>query len=409
MRYRQSTEPVAQIAQELGVEAIVEGAVARSGNRVVVTIQLIDAGEDRHLWAQRYDREVGDLISMEVELSQEIANHIGSTLGTHPVVSTASQVVDPQVYELCLLGRYHWNKRTASGLAKALEYYQQAVARDPNYAPAYAGLANAYALLPSYHGVELRGTYAKAASAARHAIELDDTLSDAHATLGFIGLNYGAWDPSQVEKELRRALELNPNYATAHHWLAFYLRFEGRNTEALAEIERARELDPLSAVVNGDQGFFLYGAGHFEEARVRLRQAMELAPDFGWPHITMALIECESGQPDKAVDEARAGLNLDTNDPSAMADAGYVLAVAGHTEEARKLLSAIQELVHRGSASPRYAASIELGLGQRDQALDSIAEMAKLNFGAAIPGLVQWHYFDQLKTDSRYQRLLARE
>ena len=409
MRYRQSTEPIAQIARELGVDAVVEGAVARSGTRVVVTIQLIDAAEDRHLWAQRYDRQVGDLIGMETELSEEIAGHIGSTLRIHPIVKAVSHSVDPQVYELCLLGRYYWNRRTAAGLAKALEYYQRAVARDPNYAPAYAGLANAYAVLPSYNGVELRDIYAKGVSAARHAIELDDTLADAHATLALIGLNYGPWDPGQVEKELRRALQLNSNYATAHHWYAFYLRFAGRNSEALAEIERARQLDPLSAAVTSDEGFFLYGAGRFEEARARLRQAVELAPDFGWPHATLALIEWESGNTSRAVNEARAALTLDAEDPSVMADAGYVLAVTGHAEEARKLLARVQALVQHGSASPRYAASIELGLGQRQQALNSLQAMEKLGFGAAVPGLVQWHYFDQLKTDSRYQKLLIQE
>jgi eukaryotic-like serine/threonine-protein kinase len=408
LRYRQTGEPIAQIAQELGVEAVVEGAVTRSGKRVAVMVQLIDATEDRHLWAHKYDRDIGDLLSMEAELSREIANQVGATLNEHSSIKLAkSRPVDPQLYELCLLARYHWNKRSAAGLTKSVEYYQQAIARDPTYAPAYAGLANAYALLPAYEGVGLRNTYAKAVSAARKAIELDDTLADAHATLGLIGLNYGPWDPVQVEKELRRALELNSNYASAHHWFAFYLRFTGRSNEALEEIERARQLDPLSAIVNCDQGFFLYGAGRFKEARVRLRQAMELAPELGSPHIALALIEWESGHPADAAREARAALTLDGNDPSMMADAGYVLAVTGHTAEAVKLLAGVQNLVHRGSASPRYAASIELGLGQREQAIDSLQEMPKLNFGAAVPGLVQWHYFNQLKTDSRYQKLVA--
>ena len=408
MRYRESKEPVTQIARELGVEAVVEGAVTRSGNRVVVTVQLIDATEDRHLWAQKYERDVGDLLSMEAELSKEIAGQVGSTLGDHSVVkATKSRAVDPQVYELCLLGRYHWNKRTAEGLAKSAEYYQQAIARDPNYAPAYAGLANAFALMPSYSGVAIGDTYAKATTAAHRALELDDTLADAHATLGLIGLNYGTWNPLQEEKEFHRALELNPNYASAHHWFAFYLRFADRSNEALAEIERARQLDPLSAVVNADEGFFLYGAYRFEEARSWLRRAIELAPDFGSPHSFLALVELESGDPSKAPKEAHLALMLDPGDPNVMAEAGYVLAVTGYAEEARKLLATVKDLVRRGSASPRCVASIQIGLGQRKEALDTLEEMAKLNFGAALRGVVQWHAFDQLKTDSRYPKLVS--
>ena len=408
MRYRETNEPVTQIARELGVEAIIEGAVVRSGKRVMVTVQLIDATEDRHMWAQRYDRDVGDLLSMEEELSQEIAGQIGATLSTHSLVKTAkSRPVDPQVYELCLLGRYHWNKRTAAGLVKSAEYYQQAIAHDPGYAPAYAGLANAYALLPSYDSVGLQDTYAKATAAARHALELDDTLADAHATLGLIGLNYGAWEPAQEEKEFRRALELNPNYATAHQWFAFYLRFVGRTDEALAEMERARQLDPLSTIVNADEGFFLYGTHRFEEARVRLRQAVELGPDFGQPHETLALIECESGHPSDARNEARAGLTLDSSNPRTMGEAGYVLAVTGNRGEARKLLATVQGMVRHGLGNPSYVAFIQIGLGQRAQALDTLEQMPNLNIGAAVPGLVQWHIFDNLNTDSRYRKLLS--
>ena len=408
MRYRQTNEPVSQIARELGVEAIVEGAVTRSGQRVVVTVQLIDAIDDRHLWAQKYDRDVGDILNMEAELSQEIASQVGATLSARSSTKAAnSRSVDPQVYELCLLGRYHWNKRTAEGLSKSAEYYQQAIARDPTYAPAYAGLADAYALLPAYDSVRLRDTYALADATARHAVELDETLAEAHATLALIGLNYGTWNPAQEEEEFRRALELNPNYATAHHWFAFYLVFRGRSNEALAEIERARQLDPLSAVVNADEGFFLYGARHFPEARIRLQRAFELAPDFGQPHATLALIELESGQPSEALHEASVSLALDPMNPHTIGEAAYVLAMAGRAAEARKLLAAVQDMVRRGSASPSYVALIEIGLGKREAALSALKELKKQNVGAVLPGLVQWHAFDELRTDSRYQQLLA--
>jgi TolB-like protein/DNA-binding winged helix-turn-helix (wHTH) protein/Tfp pilus assembly protein PilF len=405
MRYKQTTEPINQIARELGVEAILEGAVARSGDRVTVTVQLIDATEDRHLWAQKYDRNLSDLLGMEAELSQQIASQVGGTIrAQHVIKSPKSRPMDSQVYELCLLGRFHWNKRTAADLAKSAQYYQQAVDRDPDYAPAYAGLANAYALMPSYGSVDVRGSYAKAAAAAHHALDLDDTLAETHATLGLIALN---WLPdwNRAEPELRRALELNPNYATAHHWFAFYLLQSDRSSEALAEMDVAHQLDPLSAIINADQGELLYCARRYKEARVSLRQAIELEPDFGQPHQTLAIIDLETGHKSDALKEARAALVLDPDDPRTIGETGYVLAAVGQTAEATKLLATLNDMVRRGSAYPVYAALIYMGLGQRNEALAAIAE----NGDAKMYGdLVQWHVFEELKTDPRYQKLVAK-
>lgn len=408
MRYKQTEKPITEIARELGVEAIVEGAVARSGNQVTVTVQLIDAAEDRHLWAQKYHRDLGDLLGMESELAQQIASQVGGTLSLQQHIRVKnSSPVDPQVYDLCLMGRYHWNKRTAADLTRSVEYFQQAIGRDPTYAPAYAGLANAYAVLPHYNSVELRDSFAKAVAAAHHALELDDTLAEAHATLGLIGLSK-APDWMQTEPEFRRALELNPNYATAHHWIAFYLFLSDRRNEALSEMELARQLDPLSAIINADEGHFLYAARRYEEAKARLRQATELAPDLGQPHETLALIDLETGHTSDALDEARTGLALDPNNPRTIGEAGYVLAVTGQTGEARKLLVTLKNLVRRGSAFPSFAAFIQIGLGQRDEALDSLEEMMQSNIGAGLHGLGQWHICDELHADSRYQKLVAR-
>jgi len=408
MRYKQTNEPITQIARELGVEAIVEGAVARSGDRVTVTVQLIDATEDRHLWAQRYDRNLGDLLGMEAELSQEIARQVGGKLSSQRNFKTGqSRPVNPQVYDLCLMGRFHWNKRTATDLAKSVEYFQQAIARDPTYAPAYAGLANAYALLPSYDSVGVRDSYAKAEAAAHHALELDDTMAEAHATLGLLGLNSRP-DWKKVEPEFRRALDLNPNYATAHHWYAFYQLFSGRLAEALAEIEMARRLDPLAVIINADQGEFLYAVRRYEEAEVRLRQAIELAPDFGQPHETLALIALETGHTSEALQEARAGLALATTNPRTIGEAGYILAATGQTGEARKLLATVKDMVRQGSADPVFAALIHMGLGQRSDAMDAIEVTVNAKMGAGLESLMQWHAFDELDADPRYQNLLAR-
>jgi TolB-like protein/DNA-binding winged helix-turn-helix (wHTH) protein/Tfp pilus assembly protein PilF len=405
MRYKQTSQSITQIGQELGADAIVEGSVARSGNRLTVTIQLIDATEDRHLWAQRFDRNLGDLLSLEAELSQQIASQVGATLSSQRALAAAgTRPVDPQVHELCLMGRYHWNKRTAADLKKSVEYYQQAIARDPTYAPAYAGLADSYALMPSYDSVLMKDSYAKAADAAHHALQLDDSLAQAHTTLGFLGLNSRTgW--TQAGPEFRRALDLNPNYATAHHWFAFYLVFFGRWNEALAEIEIAQQLDPVSAIIRADEGHFLYAMRRYDEAKVRLRQAIDLTPDLGQPHETLALIYLETGQTQDAFGEARTGLALDPDNPRTIAEAGYVLAVTGHKDQARELLARLNKLVLHGASTPLYAAFIYTGLGQRSRALDALEEASVC---CVFQGTDQWHILDGLQDDPRYQRLMAK-
>jgi TolB-like protein/DNA-binding winged helix-turn-helix (wHTH) protein/Tfp pilus assembly protein PilF len=405
MRYRRTEEPVAQIARELGVDAIVEGAVARSGDRVSITVQLINAAEDRHLWAQTYERDIADILAIEAEVSLAIAGRVGGTLGLKQARLTSTRQVDPRVYELCLIGRFHWNKHAGPDMSKAQDYYQQAIALDPGYAPAYAGLANTYLGLALHGLAPFRPSMDKAEVAARRALELDESLVEAHATLGLVILNAKPeWMRS--EPEFRRAIELDRNSAVAHNWLAYYLFFAERRKEALAEIALAIQLDPLSASANADEGHFLYAAHHFDEARARLRRAIELAPEYGQPHGTLALVELESGHRADAFKEARTALELDPNSPRIMGEAGYVLASTEHSPESRGLLAAMQDAERRGAFTPVFSAMIEIGLGQRDQALESLTRM--VDSGIGLEGLVQWHAFDELSADSRFKKLLAK-
>jgi TolB-like protein/DNA-binding winged helix-turn-helix (wHTH) protein/Tfp pilus assembly protein PilF len=405
MKYRRTEEPVAQIARELGVDAIVEGAVTRSGDRVSITVQLIAAAEDRHLWAQTYEGNLAEILSIEAEVSQAIAGQIGGTLGLKQAGLTSTRPVDPRVYELCLIGRFHWNKHTGPDMSKAEDYYQQAIARDPNYAPAYEGLANVYVGLALHGLAPFQPSMDKAIVAARRALELDEGLAEAHATLGLVVLHTSReWMRS--EPEFRRAIELDRNNAIAHDWLAYPLFFADRRDEALAEIALARQLDPLSAGTNADEGHFLYAAHRFDEARAKLRRAIELAPEFGQPHATLALIELESGHRAEAFKEARTALALDPNSPLIMGEAGYVLASTEHAVESRELLAAMQDAARRGAFTPVYSAMIEIGLGQRDQALESLTRM--VDSGNGLEGLVQWHAFDELSADSRFKKLLAK-
>jgi TolB-like protein/DNA-binding winged helix-turn-helix (wHTH) protein/Tfp pilus assembly protein PilF len=405
MRYRRTEAPVAQIARELGVDAIVEGSVARSGDRVSITVQLIAAAEDRHLWAQTYERNLADILSIEAEVSRAIAGRVGGALGLKQAGLTNTRPVDPRVYELCLLGRFHWNKHSGPDVRKSEDYYQQAIARDAGYAPAYVGLANAYVGLALRGLAPFRPSMDKAVVAARRALELDDSLAEAHATLGLLDLytNPG-W--MRAEPEFRQAIELDRNNAVAHDWLAYYLFFADRRDEALAEIALARQLDPLSASANADEGHFLYAARHFDEARTKLNRAIEIEPAFGEPHATLALIEFESGHREDALKEARTALELDPNNTRIMGEAGYVLASTDHAAESRELLAVVQDVARRGPSTPVFSAMIEIGLGQRDQALESLTRM--VDSGDGLEGLVQWHAFDELSADSRFKKLLAK-
>jgi len=408
MRYKGTNESIAQIARDLGVDAIVEGAVARSGDRVTITVQLINAAEDRHLWAQTYDRHLEDILAIEAEVSRAIAGQVGVTLGLQQARLASSRPVDARVYELCLMGRFHINKRTGADLAKAEDYYQQAIAGDPGYAPAYAGLAKVYVLLPSYGPAPLRVSLAKATAAARRALDLDEGVAEVHATLGLIALNTNPeWTHS--EPEFRRAIKFDPSDATAHRWLAYYLLFAGRRAEALTEIALARQLDPLSAGTNSDEGHFLYVTRHFGEARARLQVAIELAPDFGQSYATLALVELESGHPAEALKEARIGLELDPQNPRTLGEAGYVLASTGKTAESRQLLATLQDVARGGAATAWvYSAMVEIGLGERDRALESLRELLDPKNGGGFQGIGQYHAFDVLSADSRYQELLAK-
>jgi TolB-like protein/DNA-binding winged helix-turn-helix (wHTH) protein/Tfp pilus assembly protein PilF len=408
MQYKRTVKPINQIARELGVDSIVEGSVARSGNHVTVTVQLIDATADRHLWAQKYERRIEDILTVEAELSQAIASQVNATLSARQIGLPKPGPVDPTVHELCLLGRYHWNKRTVADFVKAADYFQQAIARDPNYAPAHAGLADVYAMAPSYGPYSIEDGAAKGTAEANRALALTDDLAEAHATLGLIHLaRLSDWAKS--EAEFRRALDIDPNYANAHHWLAYDLLFFGHTGEALAEIAMARQLDPLTGVTNADEGHFLYAARRFDDAKVRLQRAIELAPELGQPHATLALVELETGHSTDALREARTALALDPDSPNTLGEAGYVMASTGDTAHAKELLARLRTLAQEGSSFNTSPAMIEIALGQQDQAVDTLRDdlvgMAQLGIG--LGSLAQWHAFDVLPGNARYQALVA--
>jgi TolB-like protein/DNA-binding winged helix-turn-helix (wHTH) protein/Tfp pilus assembly protein PilF len=405
MSYKHSGKSMRAIAKELGVDAVVEGSVARSNGKVSVTVQLIDPGEDRHLWAQVYERRTEDLLSMESELAGAIAGRVTHTLSPAQPKPEVARSVDPALYELELMGRYHWNKRTEPDFAQAKTYFEQAIARDPNYAPGYAGLADVLAMSPMYGPSQYEARMVEAAAQAHHAIELDDSLAQAHAILGFIKLaDTKAWGES--ETEFRRALAIDPSFADAHHWFAYLLFFMGRRDDALVEIAKAQALDPMTAVTNADEGHFLYVTRDYVKARTRLERAIELAPEFGQPHSTRAIMQLETGHAGDAEREARLALKLDPDNPRTQAEVGYVLASIGDSAEANALFASLEELAKRKAASPNFAALVALGLGQFERAMALVKTNVPWNV-SGLYALGQWHAFDPLTADARFRQLLT--
>jgi len=292
MHYKNNQPQVGQIGRELGVQYVLEGSVRRDAGKVRVSAQLIQMSDQTHLWARQYDRDLSNLLGLQGEIAQEIGDEIQLTLGENKSASAISKAQIPKSYEaydLYLKGRYFWNKRTPEGFEEAIKYFQQAIAKDPDYARAYAGLADCYALLPGYTmTIPQTEALPKARAAALKALQLDERLAEAHTSMALIAENYD-WDWQTAEKEYRRAIELNPNYATAHHWYAEYLTWNGRFDEALRESERARQLDPLSLIIAADNAMIFYYSRQYDRAEKGFNAVLEMEPTFPRAHMVRSV------------------------------------------------------------------------------------------------------------------------
>jgi TolB-like protein/DNA-binding winged helix-turn-helix (wHTH) protein/Tfp pilus assembly protein PilF len=282
MTYKGVRKPLAQIGGELNVDAVVEGSVLRSGERVRITAQLIRVPADKHVWAQSYEGDIRDTLALQNKVARAIVEQIRVTLNRHEQAALEhAKAVNPEAFQAYLAGRYFWNKRTGDGLKKAIDYFNQAIEKDPNYAQAYAGLADAYALSGDWeYGIlSPEDAFPKAKAAATKALALDDNLAEAHTSLAFV-LDLYDWDWESAEQEYKRAIALNPGYATAHHWYAWHLIVMGRNSEALAESRKAESLDPLSPIISADLADALCVAHLYDESVQQSRKTLEMHPYF---------------------------------------------------------------------------------------------------------------------------------
>jgi TolB-like protein/DNA-binding winged helix-turn-helix (wHTH) protein/Flp pilus assembly protein TadD len=407
MSYKHARKPLPQIARELNVDAVVEGSVLRSGDRVRITAQLIEASTDKHLWSQSYEGELRDTLSLQNAVAREIADQIQINLEPREQAALKSvQVVNPDAYESYLKGRFFWNKRTANGLKTALAYFNQSIAQDPKFARAYSGLSDTYALLGDwqYAVMSSKEAFPKAKDAAIHALALDSTLGEAHNSLAFC-LEGFDWDFESAEKEFQRAIELNPGYATAHHWYAWHLGLLGRYDEAIAEMKKAQNLDPLSLIINSDLAELLLIAHSYDESMRQSRKTIEMDPNFALAHNQLGQAYLQQHKNEEAVAELQDAVQLSGSSPTCITNLARAYVASGKKREASDLLETLKK-----RATPSYSYSAEIAmiyasLGDKDQAMIWLAKGFDERFN---PGVLIRTGFDPLRSDPRFQDLLRR-
>ncbi|MDQ3742959.1 MAG: tetratricopeptide repeat protein [Acidobacteriota bacterium] len=356
-----------RLGQKLGVDAVLEGAIRRRGEHVRITVQLVSVRGETTLWAESFNEKFTDIFAVEDSISEQVAAALILKLTSDEKRRlTKHYTEDVEAYQAYLKGRYFWNKRTEEGMRKGVECFRRAIELDPLYALAYAGLADSYNLLGIYNVSAPREIFPKARAAAVKALEIDDTLAEAHTSLAHV-LQYFDWDWSGAEREYRRALELNPDYATTHHWYANYLITMGRHTEAMEEMRRAQRLDPLSPIIEGNIGNHLYYTRRYDQAIKHFQKMLEMEPDFYGTHSNLGGVYEQKGMYEEAISEFEKALALDDN-LSTRAWLGHAYAIAGQTAAAHEVINDLKERAESRYISPYDIAMIYVGLGEREQA-----------------------------------------
>jgi TolB-like protein/DNA-binding winged helix-turn-helix (wHTH) protein/Tfp pilus assembly protein PilF len=403
MQYKKTRRTLREIASDLGVDAVVQGAVARSGNSVRVTAHLIDAATEEHLWARTYDRELRDVLTLQREVAAAIADAIQVELRPAERRRLAAPTsVDPDAYEAYLKGRFYWSTRTAEGKKKAAHFFEESIAKDPTYAPAYSGLSDTYRMF-GIGGLPPSEYMPRAEAAARKALALDDGLAEAHASLAGVLYRY-RWDWRGAEREFRLSLELDPASAEAHRAYAVYLMALRRNEDAVPEARRAWDLSPLSPVINVELGLALVRAGRFAEAVQRLNKTLEIAPDFWRVYATMAQVHQRQGDWEGAVALLEKANSFGNHD--AIPWLAYAYARSRQRARAQALLARLKTLGPGEYVSPQSLALVHLGLGEKDAAL-ALLEKAFDAHAFEVLGFAG-EIYEGLHDDPRFQDLLRR-
>lgn len=408
-RYKGKELDPNKIARELSVQAVLLGRVVQRGEQLILNLELVDASNENVIWSEQYARKQADLVSLQTEIARDVSNKLKTKLtGADEQKVAKNYTTNNEAYQLYLKGRYHWNKRTGADIRKSVEYFQQAIDKDPTYALAYAGLAEAYILLPGYTTDSPQETYPKARAAAMKALEMDETLAEAHNALAGVKAEYD-WNFAEAEKEFKRAIELNPNYASARHWYAEYLLNMGRKEEALAEIKRAQQVDPLSLIINSMLGLTYREVGQYEQAVEQLKKTMEMDPNFPRAHLFLAETYERKGLFEEAIAEYEKHSLLLGMPPEEVAKEKKEIMEAYKNGGAKGYWRKLLELYERRRASrpnaPRPPFSVLAGiyvqLGENERAF-ALLEKEIEQRGSGF-GRIQSSVFDPVRSDPRFQ------
>jgi serine/threonine-protein kinase len=410
MGYRNTQKSVRQIGRELNVDAVVEGSIERVGSRVRISAQLIRTATDEHLWADSYDRDARDVLLLQNEVAQSVAREVRVTLTPEERAGLArARAIDPAAYELYLKARVAWNERTEGSINRAIAYLTEAIAREPDYAAAHAGLADCYLSLGfsfDVGSVPPHEAIPKAKAAATKALALDDMLAEAHNSLAYAKLNYD-WDWPGAEAEFRRAISLNPGSPEAHHWYAHLLVSSGRFEESLAESDRALALDHLNPIINTHLGWNYFFARHYEKAVAQLGRTLELNPNYGLAYWYRGLAYEQQGKLTGALADMRKGATLLTGNVVVSGDIGHVHARANERREALRVIDELRQLSTRRYVSPFEIALIYVGLGEQDRAFEWF-EKAYADRADMLVYLNVDPRLDAIRRDPRFAALVAR-
>jgi adenylate cyclase len=408
--FNSAPENLPQIAKQLGVAHVLEGSVQKANDQIRVNVQLINALTDAHLWADTFDRKLTDIFAVESEIAKTIADTLQAKLtGSEKTAMLKKPTENSEAHELYLKGRHFWNLRTEANIKKALEYFQQAIEKDPSYALAYTGLADCYSIIPNYADRPPKEDYARGLAAAHRAIELDDSLAEAHTALAnALGANLQF---SAAEAEFKRAFALDPNYASAHQWYGEMLQSLGRFDESIAELQRARDLDPLSLIISTILASVYYSAGRNEEALQQLQRAFDLDPNFGVAYWVRGQILETKGEFDKAIEDYKKSDSATPMDQT-QAMIACVYARSGRVADAQNILNQLMTESQHSYVSSYALAEVQAMLGNKDEAIRLLEkaydERSIPVGGAGVGGPKIDRRFDSLRGDPRFQKLLAK-
>jgi len=409
MQFKKTNKRADQIGSDLGVGHVVEGSVRRTGGRIRIAVQLIETRSESQLWAEQYERDAKDLLTLQRDIAEAIARQITTSLGIARANVTADarrHSSSAEAYEHYLRGRYHWLQDTTDGLQKAMEHFRRAIELDPFYALAYSGLADTYTLIGSYGILPMSEAYPLGRAAALKALEIDDTIGEAHNSLAAITSDF-YWEWADAERHFKRAIDLGPNYDTAYRFYSSYLAWMGRHEEALGFAVRARDLDPVSPHAWHNLGVVHYFARRYDDAITQFREALDLDPTFGGAHVMLGRVYVAKGLPDRAVKELERAKGLLGPRPDVITPTAYVLARAGRRREALATLGELQRISKPRDPSPFRIAYVHIGLRDKDRAFEWLQQAVEARDWQM--GMLKVEpAFDDLRSDPRFAALVER-